>query len=188
MQIKDKLEVFRRSIIEVAENESDSMLEEYRTSIEEERDNFCKHKQAESEILFQTEETQIRRKLNRRFSEESILQKRKLDECQRETKQKLFAQVALLIEAYKYTEGYNEFLISKVKNALDFAGSEEIIIYLDPADRDKKEMLELETGADLTISEFGFGGGIRAVIRSRNILIDESFCTRIERERSTYTF
>ena len=57
-----------------------------------------------------------------------------------------------------------------------------VIIYINPSDADRKEELERETGAKLTISSIEFGGGIRAVIHSRNMLMDESFASRLEQE------
>ena len=52
------------------------------------------------------------------------------------------------------------------------------------SDADKKEALEIKTGTELTVSAMDFGGGVRAVIRSRNILIDESFVTKLEQEEA----
>ena len=79
---------------------------------------------------------------------------------------------------------YKDYLTAKIQMAGEVAGTEPVIIYLDPSDEDKKAELEEKTGAGLTVSEIKFGGGIRAVIRSRNILIDESFLTRLEQEET----
>mgnify|MGYP007019922630 CR=1 FL=1 len=55
-------------------------------------------------------------------------------------------------------------------------------IYLNPSDEEKRSSLEDATGIHLTISAEDFTGGIRAVIRSRNILIDHSFKTALQNE------
>ena len=55
-------------------------------------------------------------------------------------------------------------------------------IYIDPSDQEKKSALEKETGVLLTISAEDFIGGVRSVIRSRNILIDHSFKTALQNE------
>ena len=60
-----------------------------------------------------------------------------------------------------------------------------MIIYINPSDADKKEALEAAAGVSLTVSAIDFGGGIRAVIRARNILIDESFVTKLEQEEAS---
>ena len=59
-----------------------------------------------------------------------------------------------------------------------------------PADTDepKKQELEAATGASLTVSEYSFNGGIRAVIPGRKILIDNSFQAKLEKARREFTF
>ena len=59
-----------------------------------------------------------------------------------------------------------------------------MVVYINPSDADKKQGLEQETGVELTVSSIDFGGGVRAVIRSRNILVDESFVTKLEQEET----
>ena len=113
-----------------------------------------------------------------------LRQKRILDNCKREWKEKLIAQAKILLEEYQNTSEYQEYLIAKIKMAKKVAEQEAVLIYINPSDADKKEELEKKTGVDLTVSNIDFGGGIRAVIRSRNILIDESFVTKLEQEET----
>lgn len=188
MQIKEKLEVFRQSAIEVAGQESKAELEEYEKSYHQELEAFKKRKQQEIENAFQMERIKISREMNRKVSAEITRQKRILDECQQQKKQKLFEAVEQKLSEYQKTEKYEAYLIVQIKKALIFARDEEIIIYINPTDEAKKQKLEQETGAVLTISKMDFGGGIRAVIHSKNILIDESFATRLEQEKNSYTF
>ncbi len=93
-------------------------------------------------------------------------------------------RVQELLTEYQQTEDYQNYLTAKIRMAKKVAGTEEVIIYINPSDADKKEELEKQTGAQLTVSTLDFGGGIRAVIRSRNILIDESFVTKLEQEET----
>ncbi len=187
MQIKEKFDIFRQSAIEVAEQESRAVLEQFTLKYDQELETFKQEKQHEIEHTFEEARLKIRRKMNRKVSEEITRQKKILDECQQEKKQKLFEVVEKKLAEYQKTEAYEKYLIAKIKAAKEFAG-EEIIIYIDPTDAEKKQRLEQETGADLTISQIEFGGGIRAVIHSKNILMDESFTTRLEQERDAYTF
>lgn len=188
MQIKEKLEVFRQSTIEVAERESQSIIREYQENSRAELEKFRKNKQIEMENLFQIEEAKIRRKLNRTVSLEFTKQKGILEECQQEKRQRLFEEVERQLEAYQNTPEYDRYLIEKIIMAKKFARGEEVIIYINPKDADKKAFLEEQTKTILTLSEIDFGGGIRAVIRSKNVLIDESFLTKTEQERNGYTF
>lgn len=72
----------------------------------------------------------------------------------------------------------------QIIDAKSFAKNDDIIIYLDPADASKKHDLEEETKCTLTMSEYSFGGGMRAVIPARSILIDNSMDSRIAEVRN----
>ena len=50
------------------------------------------------------------------------------------------------------------------------------------------EELEKRTGMTITISEYDFMGGMRAVIRGRNILIDHSFQAAVDYEYHQFSF
>jgi len=86
------------------------------------------------------------------------------------------------------TEEYRDFLLCCIRKSLEFAGGEGLTIYMNPSDVELKEELELRSGAMLTISEEDFIGGIRAVIRTRNILIDHSFKTALRAEYDEFVF
>lgn len=184
MQIKEKLEVFQKFTIDVANSESEALIREYQESCEKELEEFQNYKQTEMEHKFQIEETKIRRQMRRKVSEESVRQKRLLDNCKKEWKGKVMEKVRLLLEEYQKSGQYIEYLAAKIKMAKEVAGTEDVTIYINPTDAGKKEELEHRTGAALTVSAMDFGGGIRAVIRSRNILIDESFVTKLEQEET----
>ena len=55
-------------------------------------------------------------------------------------------------------------------------------------DEGKKEDLERRTGTRLTVSAEDFTGGMRAVIRGRNVLIDHSFKTSLANEYDQFIF
>lgn len=188
MQIEEKLNGFEEFVLHVANEERESILAEGRAECEKQLEIFRNNRQIELENQFHMEETKIRRRINRRVSEENLKQKRILDECQRKNREELFEEVNRLLAEYQKTEQYNTYLIGKINMAKEYARGEQITIYINPSDKEKKEALESATGVELTVSEIDFTGGIRAVIRSRNILIDESFSTKLEQERNGYTF
>ena len=51
-----------------------------------------------------------------------------------------------------------------------------------------KDYLEEHTGMELTVSKEDFKGGIRAVLRGRNILIDHAFKGALESEYQKFLF
>lgn len=86
------------------------------------------------------------------------------------------------------TEAYDDFLIKCIRKAVAFAGNDELTIYINPTDEKRRSDLEGATRVHLTISAEDFRGGVRAVIRSRNILIDNSFSTQLKEQYDKFVF
>ncbi len=187
MELTEKLNSFYTASIEAASKRSSDEIEEFQASMDQQLEEFKKRKQAEAELRCQVEEEKQRREINRRVSEALIRQKRNLSQVQQARKEVLFGRVREKLSAFRKTEGYDKYLRSKIRMAQDFAGEDELIIYLNPTDAAKKENLERECGCALTISHEDFGGGIRAVVHARNVLIDESFQTKLKKEWENYT-
>ena len=114
--------------------------------------------------------------------------KRRQGRIQQELKDKIFEEAYALVNDYMKTAEYDDFLLRCIHNAIVFANGEEMTIYLNPSDEEKRSSLEDATGIHLTISAEDFTGGIRAVIRSRNILIDHSFKTALRNEYDKFLF
>ena len=86
------------------------------------------------------------------------------------------------------TEAYRTSWSECIRQAADFAGSDPVIIYINPSDADRKEATGSAARRCLTVSAEDFSGGVRAVIRSRNILIDNSFKTQLRNEYDKFMF
>ena len=72
-----------------------------------------------------------------------------------------------------------------VQKAVALAETAGVQIYLSPSDQEKKERLEQKTRQQILIGE-ELKGGIRAVIKEKNILLDESFGSRLQELREQY--
>ena len=188
MKIREKMNIFYSSALEAANRQSNEEMRKFSVSMEMLLEEFRKNKKEEMDLRYGVEAGKLRRDGNRKVSEALTEQKRKLNQHQTEKKEALFAVVSSMLENYRKTEEYQAYLIAKIRMAKEFAGSEEAVIYIDPLDQEKKGYLEEQCGCGLTVSEWEFGGGIRAVIRSKNILIDESFQTKLNQEQESYTF
>ena len=86
------------------------------------------------------------------------------------------------------TPEYQQLLISQIREILKFAGNEEVTIYIDPADRSCLSSLTAAVNHPLTVSEYSFSGGTRAVIPGRHILIDNSFAAKFDAAKKNFTF
>ena len=86
------------------------------------------------------------------------------------------------------TPKYDAFLEAQIKKEKSFAGDSEIHIYIDPSDKEKLNLLSLKTDCDIRVSQYPFLGGTRAVIASKNILIDNSFETKLKEAEESFQF
>ena len=75
--------------------------------------------------------------------------KREQGKCQTELKNRLFRRVHVLVDEYMQTEAYTELLSSYIHKAMAFAGGEQVTIYINPTDEDKKSRIRRAHGSFL---------------------------------------
>ncbi len=151
-------------MIEEHKKNLDAMLSEHKRS---------RRQSAEAEVKAEAENA--RREVNKALSAQRLMIKRNWTKKQNELKDKLFAEVQNLLEDFVKTPEYDSYLCRKIKDAQDFAGEDELHIYLTPSDSSRLESISQKTGATLRLADEEFIGGIRAIIPGKNILIDNSF-------------
>lgn len=143
-------------------------------------------RRAEQQVELESE--RIEHETNKKLSLEQIGIKRELGHKQEELKDKIFVELKDVLEQYMETPEYTQLLEKQIRHAREFAGNEFFTIYIDPADETRLNRLALHNSADIRVSEYSFGGGTRAVIPSRHILIDNSFQTKLEEARRDFRF
>lgn len=188
MTQEDKLRNFYDLSIESASRQRDQMLADCRATLEA---DFEAHRSEKENIVsdrMKSETTALSRELKRDLSDHQNRIRQNLAKRQREVKEEIFANVADKLSAFRKTPEYHTWLFRKVRAALAFAGKEEVTIYVDPADETYTDEIHAVCGVQPVISNVAFGGGIRAVIRSRNILIDNSFATLMAEAKENFTF
>lgn len=188
MTQEDKLRNFYDLSIESASRQRDQMLADCRATLEA---AFEAHRSEKENIVsdrMKSETTALSRELKRDLSDRQNRIRQNLAKRQREVKEEIFANVADKLSAFRKTPEYHTWLFRKVRAALAFAGKEEVTIYVDPADETYTDEIHAVCGVQPVISNVAFGGGIRAVIRSRNILIDNSFATLMAEAKENFTF
>ena len=188
MTTEEKLAHFLEASVEENTRISDEMLKNYQATLDEQ---FAAHKerilqQAAAELDNTLEA--LRREGNKQLAHEHLIIKRTLSQKNKELTDKLFEEVNSLLEDYKKTPEYLTLLTGQIRSAKEFARYDNITFYIDPQDADKKEALEKATGCILNVSQYSFGGGTRAVIPARHILIDNSFVSRIAEQRDNFHF
>lgn len=188
MTTEEKLQHFLDFCMEDARSRSTKMLDEYTAALEQ---TFAEHKEdakrrLEQQVVLESE--RIEREINKRLSLEQIGIKRELGKKQDELKDMLFVELKDKLAEFLETEDYVKLLERQIKEAKELAGTEPVTIYIDPADEDKINRLAFDSSADIQISQYSFFGGIRAVIPSRHILIDNSFETKLEEAKRDFRF
>ena len=83
---------------------------------------------------------------------------------------------------------YQDYLCSRIQKAREFAGNDEIFIYLSPEDTALQRSIVAKTGFTVEISSEPFMGGIKATIPAKNILIDSSFMSTYEKLKKEFKF
>lgn len=188
MNLDEKITHLREVVMSEARAEGNAIIENHRKALESLLDKHKEEAKTQSEIRIKSETTKSRRQVNQAAAKAEVELKRALGKRQKELKIKLFEEVKGLLLEYRKSDDYVEYICRKIREAAVFANGDGVVIYITPSDEDKKAVLESKTGMTITVSEYEFMGGVRAVIQNRNILIDHSFQTAIEAEYQKFSF
>lgn len=186
MTQEEKLSNIYELSIESAKAQSEQMLAECRAASEAEFASLKCEKEADTARWLGTEAAALRRQLRRELSDRQSEIRRKTAARQREVRELIFANAAKKLESFRQTSEYKAWLFQKVKEAAAFAAGDEVQIYVDPDDAAYTDEIKEVCGILPTLSKVRFGGGIRAVIREKRILIDNSFDTLMQEAEDTY--
>ena len=179
MTLEEKIAHLQTSSMEQARAEGNAIIDAHKEALEKVFEDHRAEALRQSETRIKAETTNARLSLNQAAAKSQLEIKRRQGKVQQELKDKIFEEAASLVNDYMKTEAYNDFLIRCIRQAVHFAGKDPVVIYINPSDEKKRSDLEDATRVRLTISAEDFIGGVRAVIRSRNILIDNSFKTQL---------
>lgn len=189
MNTEEKLKHFLDTCIEDARARSNRMMKEYTAAQEKAFDEHQKEAKHRSQLQVRQETDQIERDINKQLSMEQLNLKRSLGQKQEELKEKLFAALQEKLDAFRNTPEYEALLNRQFQDALELAGEDEILIYLDPSDKDKSDQLAKSfPSVHIRLSDEPFMGGTRGFLPSRKILIDNSFQSQLAQAREDFHF
>lgn len=184
MTLDEKLDQFYTAAIDSATSQNIQMIDEFKKSLQKIYDEHKEDALNKANKSYSLESENLIREKNRTLSAEAINIRRRISEKSTELTNKLFQDIEKKINDFMKAPEYIELLSVQIANATNFARGEAITIYINPSDVSLKPALEERTGAILTISTRDFVGGTRAVIQKENILIDNSFLTRLSEARN----
>ncbi len=188
MTQEEKIKHLQNAAMEDARAEADSLISNYRAALETVLQTHQEEARRQAETRIKAEATSARLRKNQAAAKAQLEQKRELGKIQQKLKDQVFEEVLAMLKQYTNTASYMKFLEGCIFQAVQFAAGEAIVIYINESDKKLIPTLEKHTGAKLTVSHEDFKGGIRAIIRSRNVLIDHSFKTQLRNEYDAFLF
>lgn len=186
MNIEEKLQHFAEYSMAEARGHYQEVIDTYTATMEEIFQEYQEKKRRQENLEIKTETERLIRENNKRISEEQTKIRQTLSHRHEELKDKLFVEMKDRLVRFAESPAYHSLLVRQLKEAIAYARGEELILYIDPSDAERKLSLEVETGAPITVSSYSFKGGTRAVIPGRNILIDNSFETRLAEAKENF--
>ena len=186
MTIEEKLSNIYEFSMEDARREGGEMLDAFRAELQKAFDAHRELKEREARDAVRDEKLEIQKSLNKEYSAKQADLKQAAARKQEEVLDRLFARVRERLLAIKGTPEYEDFLLRKIASIREFAGCDDLQLYLDSSDAALIPGLEKKTGESICISDDHFDGGVHGVIPSRRILIDDSFDSLIEEEKTKY--
>ena len=188
MTTEEKLKHFQDICMEDARERSAKMLDDYMNALEKAYEEHTADARRRADMQVEAETEKLEREINKRLSIGQLDLKREFSHRQEELKDKLFVELKDKLANFMETQEYQRLLDHQVKAVKEFAGDEELIVYMDPSDVDKVQRIALHHNASIKISEYSFNGGTRAVIPGKHILIDNSFETKLNEARHAFKF
>lgn len=188
MTIEEKVARLQESAMEEARTQANAIRKQHETMLGGVLDQHKEEAKRQSQMRIKAEKISARQQQNMAVSKAQLELKREYGARQKQLKKELFAEVRQKIQEFMKTDEYRKLLVAYIEKAAHFADGEELTIYINPTDADKKEYLEAYTGMELTISREDFIGGVRAVIHGRNVLIDHAYKGALEEEYQAFVF
>ncbi|WP_334159631.1 V-type ATP synthase subunit E [Muricomes intestini] len=188
MDLEEKISRLRTTSMKEARAEGNAIIDKYREALQKVLEDHKEEALRQSETRIKAETISAKLQLNQTMARSQLELKRMQGKVQQELKDKIFEEAAILVQDFMKTDDYKDYLIKCIRKAVAFAGDDIVVIYINPSDEELLPALETAAGAELTVSKEDFTGGIRAVIRSRNVLIDDSFKTALRNEYDKFFF
>lgn len=188
MTLEEKIAHLQSTSMEEARAEGNAIIDTYREALEKVLEDHKAEALRQSETRIKAETVSAKQQLNQAMAKSQLELKRRQGKIQQELKDKIFDEANELVREFMKTESYEDYLVKCIHKAIIFAAGDPMVIYINPSDEERRSELEDASGTRLTISAEDFIGGIRAVIRDRNILIDNSFKTALRNEYDKFIF
>ncbi|MDO4680444.1 MAG: hypothetical protein Q4A55_04145 [Aerococcus sp.] len=180
MELEEKMVHFETETKKKTEEALQNQLDQYEDTLKQDYDQFVHNTDATMKERFQEESEALRKEANKKYSEVQIERQRDLYLQQTKLKEIMLNRFKQALEDYKQTEEYVKQLEHMGQTVQQFAKNEVYDLYIDPQDEALVPTLEKALDHPVTVSDRRFYGGMRGVLRERDVLLDFSFATYLE--------
>lgn len=188
MNIDLKIKHFRDTSISEARALAEEQIEAHQHAMAQMEVEHKLAKKKAADFTVKAENENARREFSRILSASALEQKHNISRKQQELKDQLFHEVGKLLNDFKKTPEYQDYLLTKIREAITFAGDDLLHIFLSSTDAELLSSLKEKSGYPLEISEEDFGGGILATIPDKNIQINNTFRNSLKAVYKEFTF
>lgn len=186
MTIEEKMEHFRSISLESANNQSVESLSNYKKSLDDELELHKESARQLSEDSKRARMNQVKANSKKDLASSQMVIKKQLTNKQSEIKLKIFELVRNKIAEYRKTPAYIELLKSQISKIADDYKNLDITVYIDSEDSHLLDQLKESFHVNIQVYDKDFLGGTRTIVPEKNILIDNSFKTRLVEEQENF--
>lgn len=190
MTTEEKLDAFYMNCLTAATEEARRQTSAHKAALEELYQEHIRQKNLQSEAELAVRREEMQRESNRALSEAQLKVRREYSARSQELKDELFRDVEKKLADFKQTPAYIDYICKKVNMALHLSSDREndILVYMDASDSGIVREVSSRCGVKIRMAEEAMLGGVRAVIPSRQLLIDFAFRDLLNEEKDAFTF
>ena len=144
MTLEEKIAHLQATSMEQARLEGNVIIDTHQAALEKVFEDHKAEATRQSETRIKAEAANAKLSLNQALAKSQLEIKRRQSKIQQELKDKIFEEADALIDEFMKTEAYDDFLIKCIRKAVNFAGNDELTIYINPTDEKKRSDLEDE--------------------------------------------
>lgn len=181
MNEKERIKHIQDVVMEEARAQGNDIIGKHQEALDEVFETHREEALRQQKVRIRAEQHAAKREIKTAISKRQLSLKRELNKVKNELKAELFLEVKTLLLDYMKTEDYKELLLTYADQVLKYADGEPLAIYVSCEDKRAKEFLEEKMSLRVHTSEEDFIGGIKAILPSRNILMDHSFLSSLEK-------
>ncbi len=191
MTTEEKLKRFRELCIDDEKKRTSRIIEEYRAGLEASFEEHKKHALKRQTEEFAAEKEKLDRQIRSEIAQRQQQLKVKAGKRSEELKESLFSEVKDKLASFRSGPDYKVLIERELKAIEKTADGAAFKVFVDPGESEQIKAYAkslLPENGELSEGDGGFLGGVMAIIESKNILIDNSFLTKLLKEKNEFSF